>query len=78
MKPALASTHGVALAGDGEGRGAGAADVAGDKSEVVDGGDGDCALRGVVDAHRPTDEGGFCAAVEKSGLGDLCFGEAGD
>ena len=64
MKPALAGAHGVALAGDGERRGAGAADVAGDQREIVDGGDGLRALRGVVDAHGPADEGGLGVAVE--------------
>ena len=74
----LARAHGVALAGDGEGRGTGAADVAGEQREVIDGVDGDGALRGVIDAHRPADEGGLCAAVEERGLDDLCLGEAGD
>ena len=74
----LARAHGVALAGDGEGRGAGASDVAGDEGEVVDGGDGDGALRGVVDAHGPADEGGFCSAVEHELLDDWSFGEASD
>ena len=67
----LAGTHGVALAGDGEGCGAGASDVAGDEGEVVDGGDGDGALRGVVDAHGPADEGGARASVEQRGMDDL-------
>ena len=61
----LARAHGVALAGDGERRGAGAADVAGDQREVVDRGDGRRALRRVVDAHGPADEGGFGASVER-------------
>ena len=65
---ALACAHRVALAGDGEGCGAGAADVAGDEGEVVDRSDGDCALGGVVDAHGPADEGGFGATVEECGL----------
>ena len=60
----LARAHGVALAGDGEGRRARAADVAGEQREVVDGVHGLGALRAVVHAHRPADEAGLGAAVE--------------
>ena len=74
----LACAHRVALAGYGEGGCTGAADVAGDEREIVDGGDGDCALRGVVDAHGPADEGGFGMAVEAGGSEDLLFGEPGN
>ncbi len=74
----LAGAHGVALAGDGERRCSGAADIAGDESEIVDGGDGSSALSGVIDAHGPSDEGCFGAAVEVGGAEDLGLGEAGD
>lgn len=75
---AFACAHGVALPGDGERGGAGAADVAGDEREVVDDGDGGGALGGVVDAHGPADEGGFGGAVEVGYALDGGFREAGD
>src|SRR5438046_1432487 len=52
----FARAHRVALAGDGEGRGAGPSDVARDEREVVDCRDGDGSLGRVIDAHGPADE----------------------
>ena len=64
-KAALPRSHGIALSGDGEGGGAGAANIAGDERKIVDGGDCDSALGGVVDAHGPADKRRIGMAVEQ-------------
>lgn len=74
-----ARTHGVALAGDGIGAGAGAADVAGQQREVDDGLCGARGLVALVDAHGPPEGDTFARgddvdeAVER-GDGDARFG----
>ena len=74
----FARAHRVALAGDGEGRGAGAADVAGEQGQIADGVHGLGALGAVIHAHGPADEAGFGAAVEERGLVERLFAEPGD
>src|ERR1019366_10260156 len=79
----------VALAGYGERRSTGAANVACDQSKVVDGSDSRCALGGVVDSHRPSDESCFSTSIQRrhffdlrnaetSNLGDMLWGELHD
>ena len=52
-----------------KGRGTGASDISVDEGEIIDGGDSSCALSGVVDTHRPANEGGLGTTVERARLG---------
>ena len=74
----FARAHRVALAGNGERRRPGPADLPGDERQVVDGVDRLGALRTVVDAHRPADDRGARPAVEPGGLVELLGGQPGN
>src|SRR5690606_20357486 len=69
-----ARAHGVALAGDGVGPGAGAAEVAGNEREVDEGLRGAGGFVDLVDAHGPLEEDGFAS---RDDLGEVAYGLGG-